>query len=708
MTLLFPAVGLLLTLLALALLGLGGSLAAWFVCGEEGRRDPLRLAVTGLLLVFAQAVGIALLLGALGLLRIELALAMQTAVVWLLHRRVRRHEDWSAPFRTVARRTRDRLEAYPALAILALLGVGSEALRGLFRPPLSWDSLMYHLYLAATWLQSEAIALVPARQPTAAYLFLPADGSLWLWWWMAPSHSELYVNLAYLPAAALLALATGAFARELGARRHWPVASFLVVLVPAVLRFVATQYVDILMAAALVAAGYYAARWIERPDMRDAGLAGLALGLAAGTKVVGLPFAAALGGLALVLARSWRTAPGRRLLQGAAAVAAALLLGAFFYVRSAAYGGGFLGLACAQQEAGAGPLPRLPAPGSAADLWGEVWGEGLLTDAFLGSTRPTMADLGIGPAVFLFLVAAVALPFVLVRERRRAAWFVVGQLAAQLLFWILVPYAGNAHILANVRYLGGALALSIAAAVTLAESRLTNAWVRGLALAVAAQGLLMLHAAMPRQVRWALAVGLVLAVVVGTSATVRRGLRRHRAALSVAALLAAVVLAPAFASFRVTDRERAFSRELTAHLTSSRFFAPGWGWLDLHGGDGTVAVSHAPAPYFVYPAMGPFLERRALSVHVNREAHLNPLRYADCDPRVDLDRAAWLVNLVREDVAWLHVARFPELDFPVEDRWARERPDLFRPVFADRTNRIYRFRGELPASAAAAAERSKR
>ena len=58
--------------------------------------------------------------------------------------------------------------------------------------------------------------------PTYFYGFEPSNGSVWLWWWMAPSHSELYVNLAFFPQTLLLALAAGGIARELGARRHWP------------------------------------------------------------------------------------------------------------------------------------------------------------------------------------------------------------------------------------------------------------------------------------------------------------------------------------------------------------------------------------------------------------------------------------------------------------------------------------------------------
>ena len=96
---------------------------------------------------------------------------------------------------------------------------------------------MYHLPIAATWLQEQRIAPVFGMRPMSFYGLQPAGGAVWLWWWLAPSHSEIYVNLAGFLPAALLALATGAVARELGARQAWPLAGFLILLAPVVLRF---------------------------------------------------------------------------------------------------------------------------------------------------------------------------------------------------------------------------------------------------------------------------------------------------------------------------------------------------------------------------------------------------------------------------------------------------------------------------------------
>src|SRR5258707_530027 len=71
------------------------------------------------------------------------------------------------------------LREHPALSILSLPGVAIEALRGLIRPPLSWDSLMYHLLLAATWLRDRNLLPVFGSIPVNYYGYVPANGSIW-------------------------------------------------------------------------------------------------------------------------------------------------------------------------------------------------------------------------------------------------------------------------------------------------------------------------------------------------------------------------------------------------------------------------------------------------------------------------------------------------------------------------------------------------
>lgn len=683
--------GVLLTLAAVGLLVSGGYLAALRLLREEARRDPLVLAIASLLLATAQAVGIGLLLGAFGVLDIINALMVQLVLVFSVLRPHRM--DIAGPARVVLRRSWEVLREHPALSLVTLHAVGSEALRGLIRPPLAWDSLMYHLLLTATWLRDGNLAPVFGNIPVNYYGYVPANGAVWYWWWMAPSHSEFWVNLAALPHWLLLGLAVGAVARELGARRYWPLATFLVLLTPTIIRFAATQYVDLFVGSALVSAALFALRWAREPRWSHALLIGTGLGLAAGAKVLGIPYALALAGAAVLLARRpW----GKRVPQILAAVLVASLLGSFFYLRNVllpASQGDPLALACEQTASGKenANKPTFPRKNSVIDQSATMFGEGQLLEAFLGIDHAQQVELGVGPPVLLLLLAALVLPFGLGRENWRVSLLVTLQIGAELTFWLAVPFAKAGHVYANIRYLIPALGLAWAGAVALGEKRrIPDRWMEGITLALLLQGLLQLNPRMPTGVR--LVMALVDLAVVAFALLPRLRQPRTVRVLSLAAIAVALLGAPFLAEFRVRDRGRALATEYAAHQTTARYQAPGWNWLDRHAGHGAVATVHSPNNYFMYPAMGPRLERDARYVNVNQADRALAIAYPQCQPRTDFSADAWMANLAKKRIRWVHVSRYPQFEFSIEKTWADARPANFVLRFSDDTNRIYEFR----------------
>jgi len=689
---------------------------------EQAASDALALAAAWLLASTALGVGIGLALGACGQLRLAPGLALALLACGALLVRWRPPPQTpgdgagaalARPARHLGGRLAAHLRRHWVLSLLACHAIGTEALRGLVRPPLSWDSLMYHLMLAATWLQRHDLAPVFGAYPMNYYGYTPANGAVWLWWWMAPSHGELYANLAFLPQWALLAVATGGIARRLGARRTWPLAAFLVAMTPTVVRFAATQYVDVFTAACLLGACCFGLSWLREPRWGDAVLAGLGLGLAAGAKVLGLVYAAALAAALLPLAvGSWR----RRAVQAAAALALAAALGGFFYLRNAARGVDPLALECEglphrQPERG---LPALPRPGSVAAMPRQMLAEGRLARAFLGTAaepRLPFVDLGLGPQALVVLLGIPALA-ALPRERRREAAVAGSQVLAEIAFWLAVPYAAAGHVFANVRYLLPAVGLTFAGGIAAAESRRADErLLHGLAVAIAAQDLLQLHTRMPDGVRLAVAAADLAVVALALSPRLRGWLgarlggpggafgggeqrREGQAPAGTALLMALAALAllagvPSLARFRAADRTRAFTEEYTAHGINVALYAAGWDWLERHGGSGTVAVVNSPDTFFIYPAMGPRLERRAVYVNVNAANLDEAAAYPLCQPRVQPAAAAWIANLRTAGVRWLDLTRTPPFPFPMENDWARAHPELFVPRFSDSTNLVY-------------------
>lgn len=695
--------GVLLTLAATGLLVSGGYLAALRLLREEAVRDPLALAIASLLLATAQAVGIGLLLGGLGLLRIGFALGVQAALVLALLY-ASRGTGIRGPAQTILRRSWDVLKEHPALSLVTLHAVGSEILRGLLRPPLAWDSLMYHLLLTGTWLRDGNLAPVFGNIPVNYYGYVPANGSVWFWWWMAPSHSEFWVNLAALPHWLLLGLAVGGVARELGAKRHWPLATFLVLMTPTVVRFAATQYVDIFVGSVLVAATLFALRWLKEPAWNHVLLAGAGLGLAAGAKVLGVPYALFLAGPAVLLAyRRWSL----RIPQILAALGIAALLGSFFYVRNVMIpnsGGDPLALVCERTASGPANAnkPTIPRKNSVLDLPEKMFVQGQLVEAFLGDDTPQHVELGLGPQAFLLLLVTLVLPFGLGRERWRESLLVTLQIWAELAFWLAVPFAKASHVFANIRYLIPAIGLAFAGAVALGERRdVRGRWMGGITLALLLQGLLQLNARMPVGAKLAVGILDLLAVAFVLSPGLRSFAVRRRREVALAALAGLLLCAPLLTSFRVRDRKRALLYEYAAHTTTVRYQARGWGWLDLHGGSGNVAAVQSPNNYFMYPAMGPRLERDVRYVNLNRADHRSALAYPQCQPRVAPSPEAWVANLEKMKIRWVYLSRYPQAGFPIENKWARERPRDFTLRYTDDTNRIYEFhpgRGTDPAA----------
>jgi hypothetical protein len=256
----------------------------------------------------------------------------------------------------------------------------------------------------------------------------------------------------------------------------------------------------------------------------------------------------------------------------------------------------------------------------------------------------------------------------------------------------MVPFAKSHHVFTNVRYLIPALGLVFAGGVAVGEKKgVRHRWMEGIAVIFLVQGLLQLHAEMPRGVRIALALVDIAAVALALSPGLRALTLRSRRELAVAALALAILEAPFLARFRVEDRARALGNEFTAHQTLARFSAAAWGWLDQHGEDGNVAAVSEPNNYFMYPAMGTHLQRDVRYVNINAANHPLAIQYPACQPRVDPSPQAWLANLQAQRIRWIHLSSFPGFGFPLERRWVEADPRHFELRYKDDLNLIYEF-----------------
>lgn len=355
-----------------------------------------------------------------------------------------RHAPWGVVRREIGR----SIQAVRANPAVSLLGAGIllllvwRAVLAVRIPVIEYDGLSYHLVTVDVWLQAGRIVNVPQKIWSSGY---PANGEILTLWLMLFSTSDHLARLTSILPVPLAGVATAGLARELGASKRWAMlAGLLVMALPVVMIKADSTYVDNLAMAIIAAAWLFGLRALREPDPRRRLalylLAGVAIGLGAGTKVFLLILLGVLGTTAV--AASWlRSRPGTRLAaiaETAAISTPTVLLGSYWYVKNlVVYGnplwpftiGPFPGLGTVQELAVDDPPYLADAPSiiQVAASW--------LTDFTLITYQSDIQFGGYGLVWPLLLVGGVAGAVLLVRRR---AWLPLGLICAPAVVTLLL------------------------------------------------------------------------------------------------------------------------------------------------------------------------------------------------------------------------------------------------------------------------------
>ncbi|HKG93055.1 MAG TPA: glycosyltransferase family 39 protein [Gemmatimonadaceae bacterium] len=183
--------------------------------------------------------------------------------------------------------------AAAALVLPALWWNAASDLRG-------YDSVAYHLPIAAGWLRHSRLVTGDERQLT---MFFPGNHELLLRWALALG-TDRYAFAVSLAAGALSVYAVYKLGREVGQPRDAALAAAACAATcPLLVYLGTTAYSDVTAVCPLLLALLFVLRW-ARADCARAGTlacAGAAVGLAAGSKLSALPPAAAIAAAALAL-----------------------------------------------------------------------------------------------------------------------------------------------------------------------------------------------------------------------------------------------------------------------------------------------------------------------------------------------------------------------------------------------------------------------
>jgi hypothetical protein len=589
-----------------------------------------------------------------------------------------------------------------------------------------YDSVSYHLFFSARWLQDHRLSIIPTPFSDEAQAYAPANGELFFLWLMLPFHGDLVARAGQLPFGLLCAVALFALARRLGAKpEHAIYPGVLFLLSRPILEQIVGANVDLVCAAMFLTSLYLGILAVDRDERRDWALWGVSLGLYGGSKYVALVYTPVF--LLLAVARG----PRAKVLWAIPGIAAFALP---WYLRNWLAGGS----------------PIYPATLKIAGLTlaqGAFSRDAMLNTIFHTSDLrlfPAMAARAFGPTLLLLWI-----PFALAGtwSMIRRGWWPNGFVA--LVVMLMVPlYWFGFPVNIDSRFLMPAIGPALLpCAFAFTSHRTWNAGVDRAYLLGMLWMLVGLHAEIPARslpwfmsgwlalngllksdfIIWFAFVTLIMAVVWWIAS------RTARWGLPVVALSVAVT-----ATVLALGANRWCQPSTCDYLdTTSPFIRPellaSWQWVDEHVKQSTVAYTGINLPY---PLTGQQLTNRV--IYVNIDGHPR-WRFHDYDrayragqftptppllstssgelrgvidrsgPRDDAvrpryerlegDQAAWIGNLQVLGVRHLFVSTLSayEIDyvwhneggFPIEDEWAKMDPQSFQLVYENPDVRIY-------------------
>ena len=683
--------------------------------------DSIRIAIVSLAIILFCC----LVAGAVGLLTLVAVAAAESAVCVAVSLATPRSSD-SGQNSSIDAESRTIVPpavagVVGAIAALAIVYSTTHA------PETLYDSLSYHLFFAARWVQDHAVTIVPTPFSDIAQAYAPGNGELFFAWLMLPFHGDVLARVGQLPFACLAATTLYAIATHAGAPAEGAIypAAFFLLSRPVVEQAVGAN-VDLICASLFLVAVLFALLAAATNERRDWALLGVAAGLYAGTKYLAIAYLPVL--VLVALSRGLRrnalwTLPGLAVFGAPWYVRNWIVAGSPLYPSSLALAGvtvarGAFDRAAMLNTVFHSASPRLlpvivaRAIGPALLL---VWVPCALAGALIMLRRPsfTRIVLLLAPAMVLalcwfavpvntdsrFLLPAVApamLPFAFLFTPRPSSWnrAAHGLLLLGLL-WLVVGYRGEVPAAQLPWFMAGWMALD-----GLVPSPY---W---LMFGLLAAAIALAWRVRPAAVRWLVPAGVAL----------------------VAAAAGVVAVA---STVQCSGEPCAYLSTTSPHIRPS--LVESWQWVDDHVHDATVAYTGINLPY---PLTGRQLTNRVIYANIDGRARwrfhdydrayragrfkpeapllasgsgelMPPARGPDGAidalrpryERMEGIREAWEFNLETMHARWLFVSALSayEVDyvwhddgqFPIERTWAAEDPAMFHLEYQSAGVRIY-------------------
>jgi len=553
----------------------------------------------------------------------------------------------------------------------------------LFNPPFGWDNLNYHFTFPVEWMKHGNLdnPIVVSDDPAPSYY--PINAGLIFLWFIFPLKNVFLADLVSFPFLLLSGILVYKITREFGLGRKLSFFSmFLFMLTPNVFKQIEVAYIDIIVCAFYLGGLYFILRLKENFKFTYFLFAALSLGLLIGTKTLALVYSLTLLFPLIFLCIFYGRK--RRWLYLAALIFVLVILGGFSYIRNLIITGN----------------PMYPVD---IVVFGKTIFKGVIDRASYSAhfvpddyrIDKILYHEGLGAQGTLFVLPGIFLFFPLIIRRRLIKlnllniYFSVLPLIIFLIWRFVIP-------LGNVRYLSPLLGLSMVYGFVV-FNRILPAKVLSILVFLCVLGSVSEFADKAELIISLALAGFMFFALI-------KGYFR----IKYAKILVIVFIV--FLGFSNINYEKfEFSRYKRTPFWRDAYLS--WQWLSGNTDRANISYVGRPVPF---PLYGSKLKNNVFYTSVNEvePAKLHFFKgsryswkydYIDChrnyeeeyNYRGKAEYGIWLSNLRSRKAEFLYVYSLHQIkgiEFPFEDRWAKEHPDLFEPVFTNETIHIYRIK----------------
>jgi hypothetical protein len=570
-------------------------------------------------------------------------------------------------------------------------------------PPLSPDSLQFHLAFPAAWITQGNLnspffvfgaspIVNPGSLETGSLSYYPINAQLFYTWLMLPLRNAFLADIGEAPFYIVGILAIYAILKRYGIEKTRALLTgFVWALIPNILKQLRTgSLIDVICAVLLLMVFYTLLLLKKELSVKHALLFGTALGLFIGTKIINFVWLIALiPFMAYVLsaaAREKKLTFGRKAALSAAAAGVVIVFGGYVYIKNFIYTGN----------------PLFPV---SVKIAGKALFKGLLDNAGYkdqiarGDQINIMKVIfreGLGLQFLLLILPGTVAPLIFLRYlKTRLKPLTEYTLLFLTPLMMMVLYMAFINI-SWVRYIFPYSTLGLVAAVIFVTALPGgHGYLTFVSLVSVTAALFELGKGYELLVSIALTIALS-AVFISCKKQIVEFYKTKvfGTVFFAAAGIGALILF--FLNARYDRNEfirypQTFSKKESWQVDTGR----SWKWLNEHSGKG-AGIAYAGRSEF-YPLFGDHFKNRVNYVSVY-DKMITPYNDPDGLCRQKKDFAAWRRNLLSQKIDYLYtVLPCPENRevedpgaFPIEDQWAAGHPEDFQLVFSNSLTRIYK------------------